>query len=706
MTLDEHLSSLHRAGDRVMLYMLSLVLLLTLGLAWSQATWMLPVAIGLPTYLLCVALAWLMPGERATRVVIGTSMMLLTALNIHQAHGMIELHFGVFILLGLMLVYRDWLPIVVSAVVILLQHLIVDRMQRAGAGLYVFAADADLSIVFVHAAYVACETALLVVIARRMHREAVGFGTAPDELCVIAARIAAGDLATPISGSAGTVAGAMEQMRAALLDSVADMADGAMAARVRSALDAASGATLIADAEGRIVHANPALFDLFRAMAPGVPGEVAAILLDPDRILGEPLSGLVSGIAGSTATLPLDTGGVSVRLEVARKVVRVTSGPVHDTRQRLIGTVMEWLDISDVAHAQAAMGVLIDASRRGDFSRRLQFEESAGTIGALGRSLNSLNAAFESTMQDLSRVLDRVARGDLTCKVETAYEGLLGQVKDNLNGTIDRLNGIVDGIRGSAQSLSSAANRLSGDSAALTAALQSQTTSLVSAAGSVRQVGALVSQAATHAGQAHELTRAARLAADEGGAIVQRFDVTMGGITDYGRKVHEIVSVIDGIAFQTNILALNAAVEAARAGQNGLGFAVVAAEVRALAQRSAAAAREIKDLIKLSGGTVASGAQLATLAGAAMTDMATKITALDEVIGNIAQVARAASKDIAKANESISGIDVLTEANRPLIERTARASGEVNDQATRLLENVESFHLHEDESDSEVSAAA
>ncbi|MCF8205667.1 MAG: MCP four helix bundle domain-containing protein [Methylotenera sp.] len=294
-------------------------------------------------------------------------------------------------------------------------------------------------------------------------------------------------------------------------------------------------------------------------------------------------------------------------------------------------------------------------------------------------------------LQRAIAVAEAVAAGDLGSNVVVDRGDETGQLMAALQKMNTGLLAMVAQIRQSADSISTASQEIATGNQDLSSRTEHQASALQETAASMQQMTGTVQQTAESSRQASQLAQAAVEVAEQGGDVVQRVVQTMGEISESSRKVADIITVIDGIAFQTNILALNAAVEAARAGEQGRGFAVVAGEVRALAQRSATAAREIKALIQTSVERVDSGAGLVSEAGTTMTQIVNQIRRMTDLMAEINASATEQSTGIAQVNQAVASIDQGTQQNAALVEQSAAAAESLQQQAAGLSQVVAQF---------------
>ena len=290
-------------------------------------------------------------------------------------------------------------------------------------------------------------------------------------------------------------------------------------------------------------------------------------------------------------------------------------------------------------------------------------------------------------------VAEKVAHGDLTSVIRARSNDETGKLLLALKNMNDALVGIVSEVRGSTDAVTSASQQIAAGNADLSSRTEEQAASLEETAASMERLYSAVRQNSENAGQASELATGASSVAVQGGQVVGEVVHTMASINESSKKIVDIISVIDGIAFQTNILALNAAVEAARAGEQGRGFAVVASEVRSLAQRSAAAAKEIKGLITDSVAKVESGSHLVAQAGKTMDEIVASVKRVTDIMGEIAAATQDQTQGIEQVNQAVAQMDETTQQNAALVEEAAAAAESMKEQAETLTRAVAVFRL-------------
>ncbi|WP_024712629.1 methyl-accepting chemotaxis protein, partial [Xanthomonas oryzae] len=297
--------------------------------------------------------------------------------------------------------------------------------------------------------------------------------------------------------------------------------------------------------------------------------------------------------------------------------------------------------------------------------------------------------------QSLSGLLQSIAAGDLTARMSGQYQGVFAQMRDDANATAtaEQLASIVGRIQIAADAIGLASGEIASGNQDLSQRTEQQAANLEETAASMEELTSTVKQNAEHASQANQLAIGAAAVASQGGDVVAKVVTTMSDIQGSSKKIAEIISVIDGIAFQTNILALNAAVEAARAGEQGRGFAVVASEVRTLAQRSAGAAKEIKHLIDDSVEKVTHGATLVDQAGTTMAEIVASVQRVTNIMGEIFSASQEQYAGIEQVNQTVTQMDETTQQNAALVEEATAAARAMEEQAQQLTEAVAVFKV-------------
>ncbi|OZI77887.1 methyl-accepting chemotaxis protein [Bordetella genomosp. 12] len=367
----------------------------------------------------------------------------------------------------------------------------------------------------------------------------------------------------------------------------------------------------------------------------------------------------------------------------------LVSGQLRPTMQAYIAAVGRYGALARQEAAQA--GEQVD--QVAGLMRNLLLGLGAAVLGLGGLLGWRVTRSIVRPIAHAVRIAETVATGDLTQRIDVPGKDETGRLLLALRDMNGQLARTVAGIRAGAESISAASGQIAAGNGDLSARTEEQAAALEESAASMEELASTVRQNADHAQQANALAAGASQVALRGGRAVADVVDTMQAISASSRRIAEIVGVIDGIAFQTNILALNAAVEAARAGEQGKGFAVVAAEVRTLAQRSASAAKEIKALIEDSSGKVADGARQVDSAGATMQEIVAAVTRVADIMGDIQAASAEQSAGIEQINQAVAQMDMGTQQNAALVEQAAAASGALQDQAGELVRSVRAFTL-------------
>lgn len=344
-----------------------------------------------------------------------------------------------------------------------------------------------------------------------------------------------------------------------------------------------------------------------------------------------------------------------------------------------------------VERVRDEIGGVIDAALNGDFSQQVDLTGVDGVAGRIGESVNRLTDTLGRIVGDLGRVLDALNSGDLRQRVTDRYEGRFGEIAGNMNKTADQLAKIVGQIFSATDEVNTAISELNLGAETLANRSEHQASSLEETTATIEELTATVRQNADNAKDADQVASSARDAAAEGGAIVEQAISAMTDIEAFSHQITEIVSLIQEIAFQTNLLALNASVEAARAGDAGRGFAVVANEVRALAQRSGQASKNIRDLITNSDAKVQDGVRLVNETGDSLQNIVASVKRVADHMSEIAAASQEQTHGIDQVSQAISSMDELTQQNASLVEETGAALRSAQDQVGALRSVVSFF---------------
>ena len=422
----------------------------------------------------------------------------------------------------------------------------------------------------------------------------------------------------------------------------------------------------------------------YRIDASSVPGEYGQMVRDTNTLVGSHVQTLhdvlavvqqyaIGDLRADIARYPGDKAAITTTVDA----VKANLGRINAEIKRLA--------------ASAAAG---DFSQRGDAAA---FEHD---FRAMVENLNAMMAVSDENLGKLSALLSAIAEGNLTARMHGEFQGVFARMRDDANATVIQLTQIVGQIQGATSSITLAAGEIASGNNDLSRRTEQQAANLEETAASMEELTSTVRQNAEHARQANQLAIGAASVASQGGDVVGQVVSTMTSIEASSKKIADIISVIDGIAFQTNILALNAAVEAARAGEQGRGFAVVASEVRTLAQRSAAAAKEIKGLIDESVSKVSDGSALVHQAGATMGEIVASVQRVTDIMAEISAASQEQSAGIEQVNQTVVQMDETTQQNAALVEEATAAARAMEEQATQLADAVAIFRL-----DNQVDAA-
>ncbi|WP_447744199.1 methyl-accepting chemotaxis protein [Pseudomonas nicosulfuronedens] len=462
-------------------------------------------------------------------------------------------------------------------------------------------------------------------------------------------------------------------------------------ARIKSALDNVSANVMIANNDLEIIYMNRTVTEMLGNAEADIRKQLPNF--NASRLMGANIDMFHKNPAHQRGMLAHLTARHKAELNLGGRRFSLDVVPVFNDAGDRLGSAVQWTDRTEEFRAEQEVSQLVDAAVAGDFTQRIEASNKEGFFLKIATGLNNLVDTADKGLRDVTRVLGALAKGDLTQRIDADYQGTFGELKDYANETAQSLSRMLGQIREAAGTIHTAASEIASGNAELSTRTEQQASSLEETASSMEELTSTVKLNAENARQANSLAVNASEVATEGGSVVQKVVGTMSAINDSARKIADIIGVIDGIAFQTNILALNAAVEAARAGEQGRGFAVVAGEVRTLAQRSAAAAKEIKTLINDSVDKVENGNSLVAQAGQTMSDIVVAIKRVTDIMAEIAAASAEQSSGIEEVNGAVAQMDEMTQQNAALVEEAAASAEALQEQAGLLNQQVGVFKL-------------
>jgi methyl-accepting chemotaxis protein len=463
------------------------------------------------------------------------------------------------------------------------------------------------------------------------------------------------------------------------------------ALRINRALDNVHSSVLVADNNLDIIYMNVSAQELFKKAEADIQKQLPNF--NADKILGSNIDIYHVNPAKQREMLKNLTEFYSAEMEVGGHFMNVVANPVLDKNGERIGFVAEWLDKTVEIAAMKEISDIVQAASQGDFERRIHEHDREGFILELVKNINRLLETSSVGLNEIGRILDALSHGDLTKTITNDYSGMFEQLKEDANSTVEKLREVIEQIQDSTETINTSAKEIASGNNDLSNRTEKQAASLEETAASMQELTSTVQNNSENALHASELAVGASDIASKGVSVVGQVVSTMEAINESSRKIVDIISVIDGIAFQTNILALNAAVEAARAGEQGRGFAVVATEVRSLAQRAAAAAGEIKGLIGDSVEKVEDGSRLVANAGRTMEEIVGAIRGVTKIMSEISSASSEQNAGIQQVNHAIGQMDDVTQQNAALVEEAAAAAETLEDQAQSLANTVKYFNL-------------
>ncbi|MDD5229180.1 MAG: methyl-accepting chemotaxis protein [Methylococcales bacterium] len=462
--------------------------------------------------------------------------------------------------------------------------------------------------------------------------------------------------------------------------------------RIKIALDNVNTGVMITDNNLEIVYANKSVIKILSENETAIQAQLPNF--KSNHLIGLVIDDFHQNPAHQREMLKNLTERYKAIMMLGGRNMIVFATPVIDEKGERLGIVAEWHDRTAEVNVEREVAEIVTAASMGDFTKRLNLDGKEGILRDLGDGINRLMHTNEASLNEIAHVLKALSQGDLTQKIINEYFGTFGELKKDANLTVEKITEIVHQIKTVSDSINSGAKEIAAGNNNLSRRTEEQSHSLEETASNMTELTSTVQNNTENAKYANQLAEKATTIAEKGSLVVGEVVSTMENINESSRKVVEIISVIDNIAFQTNILALNAAIEAARAGEQGRGFAVVATEVLNLSQRAASAAGEIKMLINDSVEKIEDGSQLVSQAGKTMQEIVSSIQGVSVIMNEITLASVKQNDGIAQVNQAIARMDDVTQQNAALVEQAAAGAESLEDQAQSLSVTVANFKTY------------
>ncbi|WP_305908324.1 methyl-accepting chemotaxis protein [Methylomarinum sp. Ch1-1] len=466
---------------------------------------------------------------------------------------------------------------------------------------------------------------------------------------------------------------------------------GAANLRIKQALDNVGSCVMVANNDLDIIYMNHTVQKMFETAEADIRQQLPNF--SAADLMGANIDQFHKNPAHQRDLLGRLDRTFASTLVIGNRHMDIVANPVKNDGNERIGIVVEWVDRTHEVKIEQEIADIVEAVKTGQLNNRIELADKDGFFAKLSEGINELADVIENVFSDVGSTMKSMAGGDLNNKISSEYEGAYLACKNDINATIDKLADIFAQINSSASFINNSSQEIASGNNNLSQRAEQQASSLEETASSMEELTSTVKNNADNAQQANSLANNARELAERGGSVVSSAVSAMQEINESSNKIADIIGVIDEIAFQTNLLALNASVEAARAGEQGRGFSVVATEVRNLAQRSATAAKESKELIQNSVQKVKTGTEFVNETGSALNEIVGGVKKVGDIVAEIAAASAEQSAGIEQVNQAVAQMDEITQQNAALAEQASAASVSMSEQSDQMVELLSFFKI-------------
>ncbi|WP_373019548.1 methyl-accepting chemotaxis protein [Thiomicrorhabdus sp.] len=463
------------------------------------------------------------------------------------------------------------------------------------------------------------------------------------------------------------------------------------AKRIESALNSASSNIMVADRFRSIIFMNESVRKMLKEIETDIQKDLPEF--NAENLIRQNIDIFHKNPHRQQDILENLTTTYNARIHLGKEIVDLIVDPIFDENNERIGTVAEWKLMTSQLAIEDEIENIVSNAAKGNLSGRIHTERLNGFEQKLSISINQLLNSFSETTQSLNHILSHMSDGDLSQRLQGDFDGELLAMKVAVNNALSNIALTFGKVKLGSQEISNMSKEVSVASEDLSDRTQQQAASLEETAASMEELTSTLQISAEHSEKANELAHGSAQQAEDGVAVMNQTMDAMNGISELSKKIGDITSLIDSIAFQTNLLALNAAVEAARAGEHGRGFAVVAGEVRNLAQKSAESSKEISALIAEASTQIDLGTKLVNQTGAAFQEMVNKIHEVETLVSEVSSTTTEQAKGISQINQAITNLDQMTQQNAALVEQLSATAGNMSEQSKTQADFVDRFNL-------------